>query len=216
MRKYNRLKERYYETDFIDDDDQKVEIEEKVPSDFPDWAPEGAYQAFINCYYYGDESQWNADVFSDVYEGDWGSLEDFIEHYFEDINTDEDWWDEDDEDSFDADEFYDCVDFRSLGEYVKKEYEEDIKEYIVDGDLPSDEERAFYVKYLSDRANVLNLQSSYLAKVYIMAVSEKEDISYRGAVRWIDKNIKKIIHWDWGTDIINLNYCYDNGYYFLN
>ena len=216
MRKYNRLKERYYETDFIDDDDQKVEIEEKVPSDFPDWAPEGAYQAFINCYYYGDESQWNADVFSDVYEGDWGSLENFVEHYFEDINTDEVWWDEDDGDAFDMDDFYYCVDFHSLGEYVKKEYEEDIKEYIVDGDLPSDEERAFYVKYLSDRANVLNLQSSYLAKVYIMAVSEKEDISYRGAVRWIDKNIKKIIHWDWGTDIINLNYCYDNGYYFLN
>ena len=216
MRKYSRLKEAYYETDFIGDDDSKVGFDRDIPSDFPDWAPEGAYQAFINCYYNGDESQWNADVFSDVYEGDWGSLEDFIEHYFEDINTDEDWWDEDDEDSFDTDEFYDCVDFRSLGEYVKKEYEEDIKEYIVDGDLPSDEERAFYVKYLSDRANVLNFQSSYLAKVYIMAVSEKEDISYRGAVRWIDKNIKKIIHWDWGIDIINNNYCYDNGYYFLN
>ena len=48
-----------------------------------------------------------------------------------------------------------------------------------------------------------------------MAVSEKEEITYREAVRWIDKNIKKIIHWDWGIDIINLNYCYDNGYYFL-
>ena len=110
MRKYSRLKEAYYETEFIDDDDSKVGFGVGIPSDFPDWAPEGAYQAFINCYYNGDESQWNADVFSDVYEGDWGSLEDFVEHYFEEINTDEDWWDEDDENDEDADEGFDFGD----------------------------------------------------------------------------------------------------------
>lgn len=49
MRKYSRLKEAYYETEFIGDGDSKVGFDVGIPSDFPDWAPEGAYFAFIDC-----------------------------------------------------------------------------------------------------------------------------------------------------------------------
>ena len=50
MRKYNRLKERYFETDFIDDEDSKV-FANGVPKDFPNDVPEGAYFAFLDCFY---------------------------------------------------------------------------------------------------------------------------------------------------------------------
>ena len=215
MRKYNRLKERYYETEFIGDDDSKVGFDVDIPPDFPDWAPEGAYYAFINCWCGGDESEWDENVFSDVYEGNWGPVENFVEHYFEDIDTDEEWEDEKDIEVFDEDRFYDCVDFRSLGQFVKERYEDSIKKYVIHSELPKNEEESFYVEYLSNHIGISSSSNYEIATAYIMAVSEKEDLSYRGAVRWIDENIKKIIHWDWGTDIININYCYDNGYYFL-
>lgn len=213
MRKYNRLKERYYETDFIDDDDQKVEIERKIPSDFPDWAPEGAYSAFLECFYEGDESEWNSDFFSDVYEGEFPSIEDFVEHYFEDIDTDEGWEDLENKqgiNAFEDDIFYDCVDFRSLEQSVKEWYDDDIKEYLINGELPEDEEEGFYVKYLSNHINGL----SRIATVYIRAVAEREGLSYREAVRWIDENKKKILHWDWGIPFINDNYYHTDGFYF--
>ena len=50
MRKYSRLKEKT--TDFIGDNDNYVELE--VPSDFPDWAPKEAYEAYIEGYCDGD------------------------------------------------------------------------------------------------------------------------------------------------------------------
>lgn len=213
MRKYSRLKEAYYETEFIGDDDSKAGFDVDIPSDFPDWAPEGAYQAFINCYYDGDESQWNADVFSKVYEGEWDTIEDFVEHYFEDIDTDEYWKNLENKQGinvFENDSFYDCVDYRSLGQSVKEWYEDDIHNYKINKELPKDKEKGFYVKYLSIHNNGL----SKIATVYIRAVAEREGLSYREAVHWIDKNKKKILHWDWGIPMINDLYYHLNNFYF--
>ena len=214
MRKYSRLKEAYYETDFIGDDDSKVGYDRDIPSDFPDWAPEGAYQAFIDCLYDGDESEWDENVFSDVYEGHWGPVENFVEHYFEDIDTDEEWEDAKGIEVFDEDRFYDCVDFRSLGQFVKERYEDNIKEYLINSELPKDEEESFYVEYLSSHISISSSSDYEIGMAYVMAVSEREDISYREAVRWIDKNKKKILHWDWGIPFINDNYYYTDGFYF--
>ena len=79
MRKYNRLKERYYETDFIDDADQKTKVEGRVPEDFPNWAPEEAYQAYIDAFYDGDETSWNLMDFLYSYEGRYDSAQSFLE-----------------------------------------------------------------------------------------------------------------------------------------
>ena len=211
MRKYNRLKERYYETEFIGDDDSKVGFDVGIPSDFPDWAPEGAYIAFIDCWCDGDVSKWNSYIFSEVYEGEYPSIEDFVEHYFED-----DWRSvgEEDETAFYLDDFYDCVDFRSLGQSVKEWYKDDIQKYRINRELPKNEKDSFYVKFLSNHINILSSSNYEIATAYIMAVAKRENLSYRGAVRWIDENKKKILHWDWGIPIINDRYYYKDGFYF--
>ena len=79
MRKYDRLKERYYETDFIDDADQKTKVEGRIPEDFPNWAPEEAYQAYIDAFYDGDETSWNLMDFLYSYEGRYDSAQSFLE-----------------------------------------------------------------------------------------------------------------------------------------
>lgn len=211
MRKYSRLKEAYYETEFIGDGDSKVGFDVGIPSDFPDWAPEGAYFAFIDCWCGGDLSKWNSNIFSEVYEGEYPSIEDFVEHYFED-----DWRSagEEDETAFYLDDFYDCVDFRSLGQSVKEWYEDDIQKYRINRELPKNEKDSFYVKFLSNHINILSSSNYEIATAYIMAVAKREDLSYRGAVRWIDENKKKILHWDWGIPIVDDRYYYTDGFYF--
>ena len=79
MRKYSRLKEKT--TDFIGDDDKNVELE--LPSDFPDWAPKEAYEAYIEGYCDGDESLWNVREFDEKYEGHYESMGDFVKEYYE-------------------------------------------------------------------------------------------------------------------------------------
>ena len=214
MRKYSRLKESYYETEFIGDDDSKVGFDVDIPSDLTVYAPVEAYFAFIDCIYDGDFSQGSLNAFLEAYEGNWGPVENFVEHYFEDIDTDEEWEDAKGIEVFDEDRFYDCVDFRSLGQSVKEWYEDNIKEYLINSELPEDEEESFYVEYLSDDMDISSSSDYEIGMAYVMAVAEREDISYREAVRWIDKNKKKILHWDWGIPFINDSYYYTDGFYF--
>lgn len=90
MRKYNRIKERYYEA-FINDEDQEVTLE--VPENFPDWAPKEAYQAYIEARCDGNEEWWNAESFNSEYEGEYASMEDFVKHYYEDEEVLRDYYD---------------------------------------------------------------------------------------------------------------------------
>ena len=215
MRKYNRLKERYYETEFIDDEDTHTEVE--LPEDFPSDVPVGAYQAFIDCIYFGDETGWDLDVFWDAFEGNWGTVEEFTEHYYKDINI----WDiEDDEDSFESDSFYKCVDFEALGKYVKDILGDDVRRYSETKELPNeeDEEKNYYIEWIADYGWFFNEHYRYsneaFAKGYIMARAEKEGIPYRDAVYEIDEEEIPILDWKKGEGIINSYYRYSNGFFF--
>ena len=212
MRKYNRLKERYYETDFINDEDSKV-FANGVPKDFPNDVPEGAYFAFLDCFCEGDESKWDFEDFFEHYEGYWESLENFMEYYFRTIDTSYNGWNEDDDKVFEEDDFYRCVDFVSLGNFAKKRYEEGIKDYLSWDDLPEDKEEAFYVKFLSNNVNVLYSSPYKWAIAYIKAIAKREYLCYRDVVRSIDDR-RHILHWDWGEDIIKDTYLYSDGFFF--
>lgn len=146
MKKYSRLREAYYETDFIDDEDSRV-FANGVPKDFPNDVPEGAYFAFLDCFCDGDESKWDSEDFLEHYEGHWESLESFMEYYFREIDTLYNVWNENNDKIFEEDDFYKCVDLVSLGNFAKKRYEEDIKDYLSWRDPPEDKEEAFYVRF---------------------------------------------------------------------
>ena len=215
MRKYNRLKERYYETNFINDEDTHTEVE--LPEDFPSNVPIGAYRAFIDCVYFGDDTGWDLDVFWNTFEGEWGTVEDFTEHYYKDIDI---WEDGDDEDSFENDSFYNCVDFEALGKYVKDILGDDVRRYSETKELPNeeDEEKNYYIEWIADYIRFFTEHYRYsneaFAKGYIMAKAEREDISYRDAVYEIDEEETSILDWKKGKGIINSYYTYSNGFFF--
>ena len=78
--------------------------------------------------------------------------------------------------------------------------EDNIKEYLINSELPEDEEESFYVEYLSDDMDISSSSDYEIGMAYVMAVAEREDISYREAVRWIDKNKKKKVGKTHGKD----------------
>lgn len=215
MRKYSRLREAYYETDFIDDEDSHTEVE--LPEDFPSDVPMGAYQAFIDCVCFGDDTEWDLNVFWNTFEGNWGTVESFTEHYYQDIDI---WEADDDEDSFEEDCFYNCVDFEALGKYVKDNLEEDVREYSETKELPNeeDEEKNYYIEWIADYIWYFNKDYMYsneaFAKGYIMAKAEREGISYRDVVYEIDNEETPILDWKRGEGIINSNYSYSDGFFF--
>lgn len=215
MRKYNRLKERYYETNFINDEDTHTEVE--LPKDFPSNVPIGAYRAFIDCVYFGDDTGWDLDVFWNTFEGEWGTVEDFTEHYYKDIDI---WEDGDDEDSFENDSFYNCVDFEALGKYVKDILGDDVRRYSKTKELSNeeDEEKNYYIEWIADYiwffTEYYRYSNEAFAKGYIMAKAERENISYRDAVYEIDEDETSILDWKKGKGIINSYYTYSNGFFF--
>lgn len=216
MRKYNRLKERYYETNFINDEDTHTKAE--FPEDFPlEYVPMEAYQAFIDCVCFGDDTGWDLDVFWNTFEGHWGTVEDFTEHYYKDVVP---WEDDDDEDSFEIDSFYNCVDFEALGKYVKGNLEEDVREYSETKELPNeeDEEKNYYIEWIADYIWFFNKDYMYsneaFAKGYIMAKAEREGIPYRDAIYEIDEEETSILDWKRGEGVINSYYSYSNGFFF--
>ena len=128
-RRYNYLKEKV--TDFIDDDDHNVEL--KVPNDFPEDIPEGAYQAYIDARCAGYEEGWNAEDFKSEYYGFYDSMEEFVEIQFLDENIDKDTY-KDMYNSLYQDPFFECVDLYTFGRELYHHYEPELKILIPEED----------------------------------------------------------------------------------
>ena len=229
MRKYSYLKEKT--TDFIGDDDRNVELE--VPSDFPDWAPKEAYEAYIEGYCDGDESLWNAREFDEKYEGYYESMEDFVKEYYENEEVFTDTYS-----SIWEDPFFDCVDLNIMGRRIYHIYEADLnalfEEYNNDDGYDAssfigddDESPTSFLDSLSERekkildyiGNTAEDEWDYdgMAEGYIKAISELDDISFRDVV-FNFPNSSSLINYRYGIDglfdALNGDYYYYEGYVF--
>ena len=229
MRKYSHLKEKT--TEFIGDDDKNVELE--FPSDFPDWAPKEAYEAYIEGYCDGDESLWNAREFDDKYEGHYESMEDFVKEHYEDEEVFTDTYS-----SIWKDPFFDCVDLYTMGMRVYSIYKADLdalyeEYYNEDGYDASafigddDESPTSFLDSLSERerkildyiGNTAEDEWDYkgMAEGYIKAISELDDVSFRYVV-FNFPNSSSLIDYSCGInglfDALNGDYYYYNGYVF--
>lgn len=231
MRRYSHLKEKTI--DFIGDEDRNVEFE--VPSDFPNGVPEEAYEAYIEGYCDGEESQWDVENFEDSYEGYYESMEDFVKFFYEYISvpvreTYISIWD---------DPFFNCVNLHTLGQEIYNLYEDylitlyeeynpedigyDASAFIGD----NDESTTSFLDSLSERERRIleyigkNAEDEYdyegIAKGYIEAISELEDTSFRSVVLDFPNSSSFIDYREGVRDLfdgINGDYYYYNGYVF--
>ena len=221
-RKYNYLKEKV--TDFIDDDDHNVEL--KVPNDFPDLVPEGAYQAYIDACCDGHEEWWNAEDFDDRYAGFYDSMEEFVEIQLLSWGVGKDM-------SLYEDPLFDCVDLYTFGKDIYRHYEPELKtlipeedeydtsEFIGDNDEITDPKAQFSERemaILQGIGNSMEDEWDYegVAVGYIQSVSELDEIPFRDIIlnledssKYID--FKKGINYFFGY---NGDFVYEKGYVF--
>ena len=226
-RKYNYLKEKV--TDFISDDDNNVEL--KVPNDFPEDIPEGAYQAYIDARCAGYEEGWNAEDFESKYYGFFDSMEEFVETQFLDENIDKDTYK--DMYTLYQDPFFECVDLYTFGRDIYHYYEPELKilipeedeydasEFIGDYDEIIDPKAQFSERemaILQGIGNSMEDEWDYegVAVGYIQSVSELDEIPFRDVIlnledssKYID--FKKGINYFFGY---NGDFVYEKGYVF--
>ena len=231
MRKYNRLKDRYYEA-FINDEDQEVFLE--VPKDFPDWAPKEAYQAYIDARCDGHEEWWNALAFESEYYGFFDSMEEFVETQLLDENIDNDTY-KDMYNSLYQDPFFECVDLYTFGRDIYFRYESELdtffqeedeykynaSEFIGDYDEIIDPLEQFSERekaILQGIVNNMEDDGDYegAAVGYIQAVSELDEIPFRDVILNLENSSKYIdfkegINYFFGDDG---DFVYKDGYVF--
>ena len=215
MRKYNRLKERYYETDFIDDNDQKAVKE--VPWGLPKDIPVDAWVAYVNFVGQGYAS---LDAFLATYKGPY-EVDKFIEEYYKNESIDIDTFK-----SVSDDPFFHCVDLYSLGDDLCLSYEEEL------GAHPEEDNSDILIKDTEEeeskekrRRRILhNLKGTTkngfeaIAEAYIKTISELEGIPFRNVILNNEENYKKYIDYSQGQndifDPLYGDYFYADGYVF--
>ena len=215
MRKYSRLKEAYYETDFIGDDDQKVAKE--VPWGFPEDIPVDAWVAYLNFVGYDYA---NLNNFLDTYQGPY-EVDEFIEAYYKNESVDIDTFK-----SVLDDPFFHCVDLYNLGYDLCLSYEEELDARLEEDNSDilirdTEEEKS---KEKRRRRILYNLKDTTkngleaVAEAYIKTISELEGIPFRNVILDNEENYKKYIDYSQGQndifDPLYGDYFYADGYVF--
>ena len=224
-RRYNYLKEKV--TDFIDDDDNRVEL--KFPKDFPEGEPKEAYQAYIDACCDGHEEYWNVEDFENKYFGFYDSMEEFVETQFLDWEVDKDTYT-----SVYEDPFFECVNLYTFGRDIYLHYESDLETFFQEEDEDTDASEFIgdYDEIIDPKEQFSEREKAILQGIgnnmeddrdyegaavgYIQAVSEFDEIPFREVILDLD-NYSKYTDFKEGINYFfgyNSDYVYEKGYVF--